>query len=136
MQQLKWELGLFIGGANYQGDLVETQGPLLKETNLAFGGLARYNIGREWSFSLSAVSGHISGSDENFSTPKYVLSRNINFRTRITETALKLEWEPFGNRRYPQEGGYKKLFSPYFFTGVSYAFLKNGTQIFLENDRL
>lgn len=122
-QQFKWEFGLFLGGANYQGDLVETQSPYLKETNLAFGGFTRYHIGREWAFRLGLTSGHISGSDQNFSASHFAQSRNISFRTQLSELSLNLEWEPFGSRRYPEEGGYKRIVSPFFFGGTAYNFI-------------
>lgn len=125
-QQLKWEYGLFVGGATYQGDLVETYGPIPEETQPAYGGFARFNAGREWAFRLSLISGHISGSDQNFSDPGPVESRNVSFRSRLAETALTLEWEPFGNRRYPETGGYKNIFSPYVFGGAAFLFSQNG----------
>ena len=122
-QQLKWEFGLFLGGANYQGDLVESYGPILEETNPAYGAFSRFYVGREWALRTSYFHGTISGSDENFSTSYFTDIRNVDFSTSLDEISLNLEWEPFGNRRFPEEGGYKRIFSPFAFGGIAYTFV-------------
>ena len=39
----KFNVGIILGGSNYQGDIVQSQ-ILPKETNFAFGIMARYNL--------------------------------------------------------------------------------------------
>ncbi len=119
--QMKWDLGCWAGGANYLGDLVEHNYPVLAETNLAGGGFVSYYPGYRWSFRMGASFANISGSDANFKNdPIFVENRNLKFRTQVAEGALSLVWEPWGKKRYPAQGGLRRIVSPYLFAGVGW----------------
>lgn len=133
--QPKWEGILFVGGANYQGDLVPTVHPYPAETNLAFGGHLRYNFSKQWAMRLGATYGQLSGDDANFDAINFSQERRFRFTSQIMEGSLLLEWEPFGSWRYRDSVGFKRLFSPYLFAGgalaisnpkTTYADFKNG----------
>lgn len=117
--QHKWESTLFVGGANYQGDLVPDIYPYPKETNIALGILGRYYVRKRWALRLGATYAQLSGDDANFDDPAFTEGRRFSFTSHILESALLLEWEPFAGRRYPNPDSvvFKKLFSPYLFAG-------------------
>ncbi len=119
--QMKWDWGCWAGGANYLGDLVEHNYPVAAETNLAGGAFLSYYPGYRWSFRMGASFANISGSDANFKNdPIFIENRNLKFRTQITEGALSLVWEPWGKKRYPVQGGLRRIVSPYLFAGVGW----------------
>lgn len=115
--QPKWEWGLFAGGANYFGDLVETDWPEWKESQPAIGLAGGYNLSRVFNLRASAIYARLSGDDANFSEGMPHLKRKFTFESQLTEFSLVLRYEPFGTKRYPDEGGIKRLFSPYLYIG-------------------
>ncbi|MDX1943606.1 MAG: DUF6089 family protein [Saprospiraceae bacterium] len=117
MAQHKWETTIFFGGANYQGDLVPTLHPYPSETNLAVGIGARYLFSNRWALRLGATYGELSGTDQNFDQAVFSVKRQFSFQSKIIESSALLEWEPFGERRYPGFNQFKALISPYFFLG-------------------
>ncbi len=117
LAQHKWEGTVFVGGANYQGDLVPTVHPYPAETNLASGISLRYSLGKAWGMRFSGLYGTLSGTDQNFSNPGFFEKRQYSFETQLIEGALLIEWEPFGKKRYPGFNQFKKIFSPYLFSG-------------------
>lgn len=120
--QAKWEGALFVGGANYQGDLVPTIYPYPKETNLAFGMMGRYYFTPQFSTRIGATYGKLSGTDANFKEPGFYEKRRFSFESNLMEAALLLEWEPFGNWRYRNDSiKFKKIISPYIFAGGAWA---------------
>jgi OmpA-OmpF porin, OOP family len=108
--------GMFIGGANYQGDLVEVE-MLPRETNLAVGALFRYSINRKIFLKASLYGGHISGSDANAASPD-LLARGYSFRTSIFEGSMSVEWDLLGKNRFDRKGNFNKSFTPYVFVGM------------------
>lgn len=121
--QHKWEGTLFVGGANYQGDLVPTIPPYLKETNLSVGIMTRYFLHPQWAMRLGATYGQLSGTDANFDDHYFRDKRRFSFESQIMEASLLLEWEPFGNWRYKDKDSLKfhKIISPYIFSGGAFA---------------
>lgn len=119
LAQYKWETGVFLGGLNYQGDLVVENGPLLKETHLAGGVFVRRYLYKELAFRLGFNYGTLSGSDYNYPENGGRRNRGLSFSTKMAEIAGLLEWEPFGARRYQEAAAFRKIFSPYFFIGVA-----------------
>ena len=117
LSQPKWEWGVFAGGANYLGDLVETEWPEWNESQPAIGMTGGYNLSRVFSLRASAVYARLSGNDANFSAGQPHLNRQFSFDTQLAEFSLVFRYEPFGKKRYPDEGGIKRLFSPYVYVG-------------------
>jgi OmpA-OmpF porin, OOP family len=127
----KWEWGLFAGGANYLGDLVETEYPVPGETNPALGAFVGINIGYQWTMRMNGFHASLSGDDANFKDENIKLNRMFRFESRLTELSLMAQWEPFGRKRYPDEGGFNKIFSPYLFAGVGLAIVDPGADFSL-----
>ncbi len=120
--QHKWEGSIFVGGANYQGDLVPTWYPYPSETQPAIGITGRYYMHPTWALRMGATYARLSGTDQNFDDPGFFLKRQYSFKSTIIETSMLLEWEPWGKQRYPAFNQYKKIFSPYLFTGAGILF--------------
>lgn len=110
-----YELGLFAGSSNYQGDLAD--GLLVwKETQPAGGLFIRYSPIDFLSFKLGFTSGRIIGSDLN-SSDAGIRQRSYTFESQIREFAA------FGEFHLPQYGSssygiFSPRFSPYVFGGV------------------
>jgi hypothetical protein len=113
-----WEVGAFLGGANYQGDLIDKgQVICFKETNFTYGGLIRYNISRRIAFKGNIYKGSISGSDQN-AKENYMRrwDRNLSFKSSILDIGVQTEFNilPY------KSGHFKWKYAPYIFAGVSY----------------
>ncbi len=120
--QNKFEAGLFIGGSNYQGDLVPTQGPLFEETKPLFGIVTRLRLSNYFALRSNILYGQISGSDANFDDISYVIRRNANSKNNYADLSLLTEWEPFAFWKKDSLDR-KKVFSPYIFGGVGVAMI-------------
>lgn len=107
------EIGVFGGMSNYLGD-VSHQNMYLPETHPAFGLFFRYNASRYIAGKLSVTHGNISGQDTYSNNPE-LKSRNLSFRSPVTEFALTGEINILGYQPY----GLKKIFSPYVFVGIA-----------------
>lgn len=107
------ELGVTLGAVNYVGDVAPTM--VLKETRPTGGIFARYNFNHTWAFALHANQLRIGGSDANFENLK---SRNVQFRTDITEVAGVFEFNYF---KYGA-GVLDEHFTPYVFWGLGAAY--------------
>jgi hypothetical protein len=106
------EGGIFIGGSNYAGDLVETNLQYeLDKTHLAGGLLIRYNINDWVGVRGSFTYGQISGDDAD-ATVDYRLQRNLSFRSDIYEFAVIPEFNILGFNPYD------RFYSPYVFIGL------------------
>ncbi len=112
--QSSWELGIGVNAANYQGDLVKTTLPTLKETNVAFGAFIRRNFNEHWGLQLGADFGKLTGDDANFTERT---SRKFNFENKFTNVALNLLWSPLETEN---KNGKKRKILPYFMGGVGY----------------
>jgi len=106
------EGGIFVGGSNYAGDLVESNVQYeLDKTHLAGGLLVRYNINDWVGVRGSFTYGQISGSDAD-ATAEYRLRRNLSFRSNIYEFAVIPEFNILGFNPYD------RYYSPYVFVGL------------------
>jgi len=106
-----WEVGAFLSGSNYEGDLA----PIAfqpRETHSAAGGFIRYNPARFFSFRLGLTYGVISGTDANAIDPA-LRQRNLSFKSNILDLALTAEWNILGY------DAYVRPFSPFLFAGVA-----------------
>ncbi|MFN0276328.1 MAG: DUF6089 family protein [Chitinophagales bacterium] len=106
-----FEVGLFGGASNYQGDLA----PFAftpKETHLAYGYFTKFNFNKYASLKISGYYGEISGDDKN-SKNEWRLRRNLSFRSEIWELSTFAEINLTGFDPHSR----KKLLSPYAFIG-------------------
>lgn len=107
------ELGIFLGGSYYIGDLNPT-GHLNSLTRPAVGLVYRHNLGYRVSFAGTAMFGSVQGIDARTSSYEQQ-QRNLSFRSRIYELAARCE---FNFIEY-QIGDDKHSFTPFLFLGVS-----------------
>ena len=110
LQGQSLEIGGIIGGSNYSGDFVPSL-PFTQETKLAAGAFARFNLNKSFSVKASFVSTTLSGSDSNFEN----FSRNLSFRTPITELAILPEF----NFNFFKKNEYLRDIRPFVFAGFS-----------------
>lgn len=120
------EAGVLFGATNYSGDLAERIVEL-SETKLGFGFFARYQFRHKWSCKLHAYSGSITGDDAN---SPVLYDRKFKFSTNITETAVVLEYSPWGKPRFSRTGLRNLNLSPYIFVGMGVTFAVSTTQYY------
>lgn len=106
-----WEIGAFLGAANYTGDLAPDLA--LNETRPALGLHAEYNFNNYFSLGGHLTAGWIGGNDSNFATQKY---RGLSFKSYILEASALAEFNFFRYGNGPRD----RRFSPYLYTGLSF----------------
>lgn len=117
-QRFEMEAGLFLGGANYAGDLVQPDLFTAKETKPALGLFLRYPINPQWGLRANITNTKISGDDQNYFDPQWRQERAFNFKSSLTELALLLEWNPLEKRAFAPNSSYNRRVSPYLFAGI------------------
>jgi hypothetical protein len=104
------ELGVFLGGSYYLGDLNPGKQFLLPHP--AFGFLYRYNFNPRFAYKLNVFYGTVSGAD---SVSKANVQRNLSFKSSVLEMSneIELNFISFvpGNLNY--------IFTPYIFGGIT-----------------
>lgn len=111
------EVGPFIGGAYYLGDLNPQKHFI--ESNLAFGGILKYNLNQRWALSLSANQTTLKSDASNYNADHTAVPAS-NLSTSLSELSLQGELNFF---RYAV-GDRKEFWTPYLFAGGS-VFLAN-----------
>ncbi len=107
-----YEIGPYLGGANYIGDIGPTD--YVNPKSLVFGGVFKWNRSPRHAFRLSILHGKVK-SDDAKSDVGYRKQRGLSFENSITEISLGLEytfWEYDLHTYRPQ-------FSPYLYTGIT-----------------
>jgi hypothetical protein len=110
----KFNVGVLVGGSNYQGDIVQSQ-VLPKETNLAYGLMMRYNLTPKFDLKANFYKGKLTGDDKNFTERT---TRGYSFSTGIVEGGLNIEWNILGKTRFDDKGVLRKNRTPYVYTGI------------------
>jgi Domain of unknown function (DUF6089) len=113
MAQRSNEIGVFLGGSFYLGDL--NPNGFFKFTQPAVGAIYRYNINNRFSARLSALVGTVEAFDSK-SPYAYQQARNLNFKSPIDEFSGQFEFNFF---EY-EIGNPKFNFSPYIFGGLGF----------------
>jgi hypothetical protein len=114
-QMKGWELGGWLGGSNYFGDLNTTN--RLNRIGLSAGGGARYNFSQRLAARFSANVCHI-GADDSDSNNAFENRRNLSFRSRVADLTGQFEFNFL-----PYDHGDKELFfTPYMFAGPTVFF--------------
>jgi len=116
LAQTTFESGIFLGGSNYSGDLVPTEGPLMSETRLTVGIINRIRLSNYFALRSNILYGQIRGADTNFEDQAYEIRRNAKFKNNFATLSLLAEWEPFAFWKKDSLGR-KKVLSPYVFAG-------------------
>jgi hypothetical protein len=118
--QRSTEGGLFVGMANYQGDLAPSPAAI-DQSKLALGGLYRYMMTDHIGIKGSVTWGRIAGDDRN--RPGYnPRQRTWTMTNSILEMAVHGEWFMFGTSRYGNTGLHLRQYSPFFSVGIGAAF--------------
>ena len=104
------EVGAFAGGSFYMGDL--NPNVPFRQTNPAFGILARYNLNSRWVARLSGYQGILTGDDD---VTNFLPERSLSFKSGISELAGIMEFHflPYFN------GSMKEYWTPYLFGGAA-----------------
>jgi hypothetical protein len=87
-----WELGGFLGGANYNGELAPVDPVVLKETHVSIGAIAKYAISERIKVKGTITYATISGDDANYNTPRLRKRRNLDFKSPIFEIGVLGEY--------------------------------------------
>jgi hypothetical protein len=111
------EIGLFGGGSYYLGDINPKKH--FAQTQIAFGGIYRYNINPHWAMRVNAYRGRVESSD---AVIRFNQRRNLSFRSEITEIAMGLELNffPYMTGRVSMSGRKKMRATPFIFAGLGY----------------
>lgn len=113
-----YEIGGFVGGANYIGDIGKTN--YIAPSDFAFGGIFKWNRSPRHSFRGSIIAAGISGDDTKSSEPRRE-ERGYSFKNTVLEFSAGLEftfWEFSMYSGQPQS-------TPYLYTGLTYFRYKN-----------
>lgn len=121
-QMLGWELGGWIGGSNYFGDLNTNY--RLNRIQLAGGVMGRYNFNERLCFRLGANLGSIKAFDSD-SKNVYEQRRNLSFKSLIAEGMGDFEFNflPYvhGHREY--------FYTPYVYLGLGWFYFNPKTKL-------
>lgn len=107
------EIGVFLGGSNYIGEIGETT--YISPNEGAFGIVYKWNKSPRHSWRISYMQSKITGDDKNATGPSRKL-RDYNFENSIKEVSLGLEFDFFDFNLHDS----KTKFTPYVYSGLSY----------------
>jgi hypothetical protein len=116
VKRVENELGFWLGGANYFGDL--NNNTSFKGMGPAAGLYLRNNIGSRIAFKHGVSFGMVQFADR-WSDNEFNLQRNLSFRSNIVELSSQFE---FNFLSYVRQNVYKsqgKRWTPYFTIGIS-----------------
>lgn len=111
----KYEVGPFLGGANYIGDVGNST--YINPQTPVFGGLYKFNGSPRHSYRLSLLYANIEANDEDSNNSRRQ-QRGYSFSRNILEASAGLEftfWE-FDLNSFRNQG------TPYLYTGLNYYF--------------
>ena len=111
LQAQTWELGGFLGGSAYMGDL-NPNNPV-KLSGIAAGALVQRNFDGYISAKLNYTYGQISANDANSGSQQF-RDRNLSFTTQLNELALIGE---FNFMKYIPEAG-ENRYTPFLYAGI------------------
>ncbi|QIE60181.1 hypothetical protein G5B37_11600 [Rasiella rasia] len=128
-----YEVGGFIGGANYIGDIGKTN--YIAPNDVVVGGVFKWNRSERHAFRASILVGNISADDAD-SDESRRQQRGYSFKNTITELSVGIEytfWEFNMYRGQP-------VSTPYLYSGITYfnydaLYKRNGSDIIVEYDQ-
>jgi len=112
------ELGLFIGGSNFIGDVGATN--YISPNQLAFGGVYKWNRSPRHSYRASLIFTDLEANDLDSDDPRRI-QRGYSFKNTLIELAAGMEFTFFD---FDLHSG-KRLSTPYLFTGISASHFDN-----------
>lgn len=108
------EIGLFVGGSNYIGDIGPTN--YIAPNEPAVGILYKWNRSPRHSWRFSLTHAKIKSSDADSDMPSRQ-ERNLSFDNEITEFSAGMEFDFFDFDLHDS----KPKITPYIYSGLSYA---------------
>ncbi|MEL7426513.1 MAG: DUF6089 family protein, partial [Bacteroidota bacterium] len=126
--QPKGELSVLLGGSAYTGEFTAADSrPEFSEYQFAPGLRYIIPLSYTWQVRAGLQYAQYEGNDA-ISNDAARLRRDFSFDGSLFEGSAQLVWEPFAKRRYPSNGGYKNIISPYLFGGVGLGFFSRTTR--------
>lgn len=107
------ELGVFVGGSNFIGDVGKTT--YIAPNEPAIGLLYKWNRSPRHSWRFSAIMSRLSGNDLDSDVPGRK-ERGLSFKNSIVEVSGGLEFNFFDFNLHDME----QKITPYVFTGLTY----------------
>ncbi len=107
------EVGVFLGGANFVGDVGKTN--YISPNELAFGVLYKWNKSPRHAYRFSFTQSKLTGNDLDSDVPGR-FKRGYNFENSVKEFSLGFEFNFFDFNLHRMD----RLVTPYVYTGVSY----------------
>jgi len=118
------EVGVFLGGSLFKGDIgVHRNEHIIHNMRPTFGFQFKRNFNYHFGISFNANKGELYSAD-SYSRDVFELTRNLNFRSKITEISLFLEFNfrPYMSRE-PEHN-----VSPFVFAGITKFFFNPQAQ--------
>ncbi len=122
LAQRGYELGVWLGGTHYFGDLNTSYA--LNRPGPAGGVVGRYNFNDRISIKLGAGYGILQARDSDSDNP-FQQARNLSFRTGIIDASLQFEFNFF---RYIH-GSRDAYFTPYLLLGAGVCYFNPKAQL-------
>lgn len=112
------EIGVFLGGANYVGDVGKTN--YINPNEFGFGLVYKWNKSVRHSYRFTYTQGNIKSNDLESKVPSRNL-RGYSFTNTIKEVSAGIEFNffPFDLHKFDMQ------YTPYVFTGVNYFWHNN-----------
>jgi len=107
------EIGVFLGGANYMGDVGATN--YIKPNEFAFGAIYKWNLSPRYSWRISYTHATLTADDSKSDQPARQ-QRNLDFKNSIDELSTGIEFNFFDFNL----NDLNSKITPYVFTGLSY----------------
>jgi hypothetical protein len=123
-----YEVGVFVGGSNFIGDVGATN--YISPNQTAFGAIFKWNRSARHSLRASLIYSKIEGLDSKSDDPRRI-ERAYSFDNNLLEISAGMEFTFFD---FDLHDGEKKI-TPYLFTGISmanhdnYFFTSNGVYV-------
>jgi hypothetical protein len=107
------EVGVFLGGTNYVGDIGKTN--YINPNEFGFGLIYKWNKSTRHSYRFSYFQGNIKANDLDSKAPSRYL-RGYNFKNSIKEVSAGMEFNFFDFDLHQ----FDMQYTPYVFTGLNY----------------
>jgi len=112
--QFSSKLGVSIGTLYYYGDLTQNY-PVISESQLAFSVFYNYALTQKMLLEVEFAYGNIRAFDNNNDPSSTIYTRNLHFRSSISEISFKAYFDILNLLLQSERGN----FSSYFFIGIA-----------------
>ena len=130
MSSQTFEIGGFLGAANYIGDVGKTT--FIAPKTSVFGGIFKWNRSPRHSFRGTILFGKIEGDDNQSKDPRRK-ERGYKFENSLNEVTVGLEYTFWEFSMYSGQAAQ----TPYLFTGISYlgynSLIKNNNDLIIKD---